>query len=111
MEIELPEEGTLFWNVLRVVGENMRTAEDLWKDYTKKHPPQFLNSILCRAVSQWEIEAILFRIHGYGFITKGVTRFTDRPLKEDVRTYCLSDKGRNALLLKSGKKKSFIRKK
>ena len=26
----LPEENGTFWNVLRVVSENMRTAEDIW---------------------------------------------------------------------------------
>ncbi len=107
----LPEENGTFWNVLRVVSENMRTAEDIWKDYTRKHPPQFWKSVVLPSTSLWEIEVILLRIHGYGFVLKGVTRFTDRALKEDVRTYCLSNNGRNALLLKSGKKKSFIRKK
>jgi hypothetical protein len=111
MEIELPEEGALFWNVLRVVSDNTRTTEDIWKEYTHKHPRQFWKSIVIPPPSLSQIEAVLLKIDSYGFVIKGVTRFTDRALKEDARTYCLSDKGRSALLLKSGKKKGFIRKK
>lgn len=88
----LSMDNDLVKKTLRSVTMERKTAEEIQESYTKLFPPSFLfrksPSVtlpnLCFALSYLVKE---------GYVTKEITRYLERPLKEDTNVYFLSSKG------------------
>lgn len=90
--------------VLCCVKENGRTVEEIWKEYQKIYPRSYIGQkIFGQAILFTTISALLDQLYRNDYVERNITRFTTQALKVDSHTYCLSRKGRSALLPK-GKK-------
>ncbi len=101
----------LYWNLLRVLYSEDKnlTAQEVLDAYTRKRPKPAtfagkMRRFFSLPLSVAKVERYLRRFVEDKLVDdKGVTRFIEASLRDDVKLYAISAKGRSAIL---GKKKS-----
>ena len=86
------------FRLLTCVQEQKLTEGELHIRYVRRFPPSFITRSFIGHVSLESIVEALHSLHREGFVARELTRYIDRPLRNDTPVYCLSDKGRAALL-------------
>jgi S-methylmethionine-dependent homocysteine/selenocysteine methylase len=87
--------------VLACIKEQRRSVKDVHEEYMRLYPPGFFMRQFSSSIPEYKVEIALKKLQTLGFLSKEITRYyRDKTLRQDIATYCMTNKGRSFLLAK-----------
>jgi hypothetical protein len=86
--------------VLSCIKEMPQTAKEIREKYILLFPQGLVAKVIVPPASEQKVESGLVQLAKLGLVTKEITRYTDRALKDDTFVYSISPAGRSFLFSK-----------